>query len=41
MDAKTSTKATIILCLGTALTILAQVILYKVQEHRRLVIIFG
>ncbi len=41
MDAKTSTKATIILCLGTALTILAQVILYKVQDHRRLVIIFG
>ena len=41
MNAKTSTKATIILCLGAALTILAQVILYKVQDHRRLVIIGG
>ena len=41
MDAKTSTKATIILCLVAALTILAQVILYKVQDHRRLVIIGG
>ncbi|MBQ6180581.1 MAG: hypothetical protein IJU93_00060 [Lachnospiraceae bacterium] len=41
MDAKTSTKATVLLCLGTVFTILAQVILYKLQDRNRLVIICG
>ncbi|HRR76990.1 MAG TPA: hypothetical protein P5191_09305 [Ruminococcus sp.] len=41
MDPKTSTKNAIIFCTGLFLSILAQVILYKVEKGDRLVIIFG